>query len=116
MMLNESNMNDLDGIKIRPAMGLNGADDLFGMYWVWRILLDNLASVGYDSNSLYVATYDWRIPYMFLETRDKYLTRLKNEIEMRYELFGEKVIVIGHSMGANLARFFFNWVESPKAR
>src|SRR4051794_23884983 len=45
----------------------------------WRFL-----DIGYDSNNLFMASYDWRLSFKGLEQRDKYFTKLKNMIELAH--------------------------------
>jgi phospholipid:diacylglycerol acyltransferase len=28
-------------------------------YWIWQKIVENLATLGYDSNSMDMAAYDW---------------------------------------------------------
>jgi Lecithin:cholesterol acyltransferase len=44
-------------------------------------IVENLAAVGYDTNLLSLAAYDWRLSYYNLEVRDGYFSRLKTTIE-----------------------------------
>ena len=60
---------------------------------------------------MYVACYDWRLSYKNLERRDRYFTRLKHEIELLVKHNDEKVVLVGHSMGATLSFYFLNWCE-----
>lgn len=43
--------------------------------------------------------YDWRLPLPALETRDKYFTEVKEEIEKLHKNTGLPVVVVCHSMG-----------------
>ena len=50
-----------------------------------------------------------------LEARDRYFTRLQREIEDLVAAHqGEKVVVLSHSMGANVWVYFMQWVSSPQ--
>lgn len=49
------------GVRVRPAMSLEAADSLFPGFWIWGKLISNLARVGYDSNNMFMAAYDWRL-------------------------------------------------------
>jgi hypothetical protein len=40
-------------------------------YNLWGKLIHNLADVGYDESSMYLAAYDWRLPLGELELRDR---------------------------------------------
>ena len=85
--------------------------------WVWAPLLDNLMAIGYDSNMIYFANYDWRLSRMRLEERDGFWSRTKFEIELRVKMSGQKAVLMGHSMGSNMIFYFLQWVTSnhPKA-
>jgi phospholipid:diacylglycerol acyltransferase len=63
-------------------------------------VIENLAEVGYDESMMYMASYDWRLPFKFLEERDHYFTRLKTNIEFLQQTNNQKVVIITHSMGA----------------
>eukprot|EP01084_Bolivina_argentea_P133431 235486_1 len=112
MMLNESTGLDPNGIKIRAIEGATGADYLFPGFWVWALVLDNLVTIGYDTNQIYFANFDWRVSPNKLNIRDAYWDRCKFEIELRVKLTGEKAVLIGHSMGANMIMYFLQWVTS----
>ena len=112
MMLNETTGLDPDGIKLRPIAGARGADYLFPGYWVWALLLDNLVFLGYDTNMIYFANYDWRVSPHKINIRDAHWLRVKSEIEIRVQLSGERAILIGHSMGSNMIQYFLQWVVS----
>jgi len=82
MKLKLENGLDPDGIKLRPAVGLEAADYLFPGYWVWGKIIENLGIIGYDNNDIYMASYDWRLSVNNLEVRDYYFTKLKFNIEL----------------------------------
>jgi len=103
---------DPPGIKLRAAMGLEAADFLIANYWVWSKIIDNLAYIGYDTNNLHFASYDWRLSYVNMEKRDHYFTKLKTWIELSRNITNRKVSVISHSMGSNVFFYFLKWVES----
>ncbi|GAB5591379.1 phospholipid:diacylglycerol acyltransferase [Umbelopsis nana] len=105
---------DPDGIKLRAAQGLDAADYFVTGYWVWAKIIENLAAIGYDSNMMYLASYDWRLSYSNLEVRDNFFTKLKIQIELNMKLHGKKTVVMAHSMGATLFPYFLKWAESPK--
>ncbi|CEG44972.1 phospholipid-diacylglycerol acyltransferase plh1 [Plasmopara halstedii] len=113
MMLNRSSGMDPNGIKLRAAKGLEAADYLIGGFWVWGKLVENLAEIGYDSNNLYMAAYDWRLMPHLLEERDGYFTKLKYTIEMaRVSGSGRKVMLVTHSYATLVILHFLKWVES----
>ncbi|KAJ8537298.1 hypothetical protein ON010_g13298 [Phytophthora cinnamomi] len=113
MMLNRSSGMDPDGIKLRAAKGLEAADYLIGGFWVWGKMVENLAEIGYDSNNLYMAAYDWRLMPHLLEERDGYFTKLKYTIEMaKMSAHGRKVMLVTHSYATQVFFHFLKWVES----
>eukprot|EP01117_Protostelium_nocturnum_P013287 TRINITY_DN4943_c0_g1_i1.p1 TRINITY_DN4943_c0_g1~~TRINITY_DN4943_c0_g1_i1.p1 ORF type:complete len:723 (-),score=239.02 TRINITY_DN4943_c0_g1_i1:50-2176(-) len=113
--LNHTTFMDPEGIKIRSANGLGAADYFLGDFWVWGKVIENLADVGYDESNMIMASYDWRLPFEYLETRDNYFTRLKSHIELlKSTNGGKKVAIIGHSMGSLIMVYFNKWVESDK--
>jgi len=58
---------DPPGIKVRAAEGLDAASYFITGYWIWSKIIENLAAIGYDTNTLYMASYDWRLSYGNLE-------------------------------------------------
>ncbi|KAG2454537.1 hypothetical protein HYH02_000382 [Chlamydomonas schloesseri] len=106
---------DPEGIKLRAALGLEAVDYFIQGYWVWGKLVEALADVGYDSNTLVSMPYDWRLAVPMLEERDGYYTRLRRTIEQLVELTGERVVVTSHSYGENVFRAFMHWVEAAAA-
>ncbi|RLN87065.1 hypothetical protein BBJ28_00022028 [Nothophytophthora sp. Chile5] len=115
MMLNRSTGMDPEGIKLRAAKGLEAADYLIGGFWVWGKMVENLAEIGYDSNNLFMAAYDWRLMPHLLEERDGYFTKLKHTIEMARESSdGRKVMLVTHSYATQVFLYFLKWVESDQ--
>lgn len=90
---------DPPGIRLRAAQGLDAADYFIGGYWIWGKIIENLAALGYDSNSMQLAAYDWRLAYGDLEKRDQYFSRLKGQIELAVKTADKKAVIVGHSMG-----------------
>ncbi|KAI8994358.1 Lecithin:cholesterol acyltransferase-domain-containing protein [Gaertneriomyces semiglobifer] len=122
MKLDEETGLDPPGVKLRAAQGLDAADYLFPGYWVWARIIANLASIGYDSNSMHLAAYDWRLSFRHLETRDLYFTKLRSTIELSYKharvLAGSavdeevgKAVIISHSMGSSVFLHFLGWIR-----
>ena len=101
---------DREGQAVRAALGWAGADYFAPGYWLWSKLLSNAAALGYDRSTMHVACYDWRLSFRNLERRDQFLTRLKAEVEILAAAH-DKVVVVGHSMGATLVTFFLSWCE-----
>ncbi|CAM9295481.1 unnamed protein product, partial [Phaeothamnion confervicola] len=105
---------DPPNIKLRAAQGLEAADFVIGAYWVSRsqISKNNLADIGYTSTEMFLASYDWRLAPSLLESRDRYMTRLMRHIELEYEASGRPVVILAHSYGSTVVKYFLNWVES----
>ncbi|KAJ0657245.1 putative transferase [Helianthus annuus] len=105
---------DPPGIRVRPIPGLVGADYFAPGYFVWAVLIENLAHIGYEGKNMYMASYDWRLSFQNTEIRDQTLSRLKANIELMYATNGnKKVVVLPHSMGVNFFIHFLKWVEAP---
>ena len=111
IMLDKKTGLDPPGVKLRAAQGFDAADFFITGYWIWNKILENLATIGYDPTNAYTAAYDWRLTYMNLEVRDQYFTRLKNYIEVAKKTSGKKATLVSHSMGGQVAFYFFKWVE-----
>lgn len=112
IMLDKKTGLDPPGLKLRAAQGFDATDFFITGYWIWSKIFENLASLGYDPTNAFTAAYDWRLSYENLEVRDQYFTRLKNHIEMAHGLSGKKVVLASHSMGSQVAFYFFHWVAA----
>lgn len=112
LKLNSSTGGDPEGIKLRPAQGLEAADFILPGFWVWARIIENLAEIGYDHNNLQMAAYDWRLDIVQLEQRDHYFSRLKMQIELLVKTRGQKVVILSHSLGGIIWLYFQKWVES----
>jgi phospholipid:diacylglycerol acyltransferase len=66
---------------------------------VWAKVIENLAGIGYDTNNMHFASFDWRLSYSNIERRDKYFSHLKNVIEQSKMDSGLKSVIVTHSMG-----------------
>ncbi|KAL9252195.1 putative phospholipid:diacylglycerol acyltransferase 2 [Drosera capensis] len=105
---------DPPGIRVRAVPGLVAADYFAPGYFVWAVLIENLAKIGYEEKNMHMAAYDWRLSFQNTEVRDNSLSRLKSKIELMYISNGKnKVVVVPHSMGVNYFLHFLKWVESP---
>ncbi|XP_015873505.3 putative phospholipid:diacylglycerol acyltransferase 2 [Ziziphus jujuba] len=105
---------DPPGIRVRAVPGLVAADYFAPGYFVWAVLIENLAKIGYEGKNLHMAAYDWRLSFQNTEIRDHALSRLKSKIELMYVTNGyKKVVVVPHSMGVIYFLHFMKWVESP---
>lgn len=76
-------------------------------YWIWAKIIENLAFIGYDNNNMYLASYDWRLSFTNLQTRDKYFSKLQSIIETSKKTREVPAVIVTHSMG----KFFFFDVE-----
>ncbi|XP_023744465.1 phospholipid:diacylglycerol acyltransferase 1 [Lactuca sativa] len=113
MSLDNETGLDPPGIRVRPVSGLVAADYFAAGYFVWAVLIANLARIGYEEKNMYMAAYDWRLSFQNTEVRDQTLSRMKSNIELMVATTGEKVVVIPHSMGALYFLHFMKWVEAP---
>ena len=114
IMLDKVTGLDPPDIKLRAVQGFDATDFFITGYWIWNKIIENLASIGYDSTNSFTAAYDWRLSYPNLEVRDHYFTRLKSYIEMAVQVKEKKVILTSHSMGSQVAFYFFHWVASDQ--
>lgn len=103
---------DPPNYKLRAAQGFEAADFFMAGYWLWNKVLQNLGAIGYESNKMVTAAYDWRLSYLDLEVRDRYFTKLKMQIELQLEQTGEKSVLVGHSMGSQVVFYFLKWIEA----
>ncbi|VFQ96463.1 unnamed protein product [Cuscuta campestris] len=114
MSLNNESGLDPPGIRIRPVSGLVVADYFAPGYFVWAVLIANLARIGYEEKNMYMASYDWRISFQNTEMRDQTSSRMKSNIENLVDISGgKKVVVVPHSMGVLYFLHFMKWVEAP---
>ena len=58
---------DPPGIRVRAVPGLVAADYFAPGYFVWAVLIENLARIGYEGKNLYMAAYDWRLSFQNTE-------------------------------------------------
>ena len=116
MRLDGRTGSDPESVRLRAVRGLEGVDWFLPGYFVWGKVIEELSELGYDSNTLHSAAYDWRLSPTMLERRDGYFTRLKSVIETLYSVHGERVALLAHSYGDTISRYFFEWVETPVAK
>ncbi|XP_006357470.1 phospholipid:diacylglycerol acyltransferase 1-like [Solanum tuberosum] len=110
---NESGL-DPPGIRVRPVAGLVAADYFAPGYFVWAVLIANLARIGYEEKTMYMAAYDWRLSIQNTEVRDQTLSQIKSNIELMVATNGgNKAVIVPHSMGAIYFLYFMKWVEAP---
>ncbi|KAI3463237.1 hypothetical protein Pfo_019900 [Paulownia fortunei] len=114
MSLDNETGLDPPGIRVRPVTGLVAADYFAPGYFVWAVLIANLAQIGYEEKTMYMASYDWRLSFQNTEVRDQTLSRIKSNIELMVSTNGgNKAVIIPHSMGVLYFLHFMKWVEAP---
>ncbi|GLT55998.1 hypothetical protein SLA2020_290730 [Shorea laevis] len=114
MSLDNETGLDPCGIRVRPVAGLVAADYFAPGYFVWAVLIANLARIGYEEKTMYMAAYDWRLSFQNTEVRDQTLSQIKSNIELMVATNGGKrAVVIPHSMGVLYFLHFMKWVEAP---
>ncbi|KAI8367957.1 Lecithin:cholesterol acyltransferase-domain-containing protein [Choanephora cucurbitarum] len=105
---------DPSDYKVRAVHGVEAADYFITGYWVWAKVIENLATIGYDTNNMHFASYDWRLSFSNLEVRDLYYSHLKSTIELSKRSSGHKSVIVAHSMGSTMFPYFLKWVESEQ--
>lgn len=114
MSLDNETGLDPSGVRVRPVSGLVAADYFTMGYFVWAVLIENMARIGYEEKNMHMAAYDWRLSFQNTEVRDQTLSRLKSTIELMVKTNdGRKVVAIPHSMGVLYFLHFMKWVEAP---
>jgi hypothetical protein len=58
---------DPPGIRLRAVPGLVAADYFAPGYFVWAVLIENLAKIGYEGKNMHMAAYDWRLSFQNTE-------------------------------------------------
>eukprot|EP00571_Detonula_confervacea_P007179 CAMPEP_0172326538 /NCGR_PEP_ID=MMETSP1058-20130122/56850_1 /TAXON_ID=83371 /ORGANISM="Detonula confervacea, Strain CCMP 353" /LENGTH=1134 /DNA_ID=CAMNT_0013043351 /DNA_START=117 /DNA_END=3521 /DNA_ORIENTATION=+ len=111
------------GCKLRPDEGLDAISSLAPgslssnlfvggtntVYsWLIHWLADNL---GYDVTSIVALPYDWRLSPDKMEARDGFLTMTRKKIEAAVESNGRPGIMVAHSMGNSVFRYFLEWLR-----
>ncbi|XP_077235902.1 lecithin:cholesterol acyltransferase family protein [Tasmannia lanceolata] len=114
MSLDNETGLDPPGIRVRAVPGLVAADYFAPGYFVWAVLIENLARIGYEGKNMHMTAYDWRLSFQNTEVRDQALSRLKSKIELMVRTNdNKKVVVVPHSMGVLYFLHFLKWVEAP---
>ncbi|XP_021716505.1 phospholipid:diacylglycerol acyltransferase 1-like isoform X1 [Chenopodium quinoa] len=114
MSLNNETGLDPIGIRVRSVPGLVAADYFAPGYFVWAVLIANLARIGYEEKNMHMASYDWRLSFQHTEVRDHTLSRMKSTIELMVATNGgKKAVIVPHSMGVLYFLHFMKWVEAP---
>ena len=121
--LNQSDSVDGGGCKLRSDEGLDAISSLSvgGLQsqlligrtntvysWLIQWLSDNL---GYDVGSIIGFPYDWRLSPDKMEERDGFFTFMRRRIETAVETNGEPGILVAHSMGNMIFRYFLSWLK-----
>ncbi|KAL1406370.1 phospholipid:diacylglycerol acyltransferase [Vanrija albida] len=101
---------DPPGHKVRAAQGIDAASEFIQGFWIWQKVVQNLATIGYDTNTMDMAAYDWRLSFYNLEIRDAFLSRLKSRIELLKRRTGKKIVLASHSLASDTCSF--KWVEA----
>lgn len=112
LMLDPETGLDPPHFRLRAAQGFEAADFFMAGYWIWNKVIQNLGAIDYSPDEMFTAAYDWRLAYLDLEIRDRYFTKLKQQVELTYGLSGEKVCLVGHSMGSQIIFYFLKWAEA----
>jgi hypothetical protein len=121
---NQSDADDISsGCKLRPDEGLDAISSLSpggigsqllvgGTNTVYAWLIQWIAeNLGYDVGNIIGLPYDWRLSPDKLEERDGFLTLTRRRIEAAVQSNGEPGIMICHSMGNVVFRYFLQWLK-----
>ncbi|KAJ8639173.1 hypothetical protein MRB53_015867 [Persea americana] len=117
MILDPYNQTDHPECKSRPDSGLSAITELDPGYItgplssVWKEWLKWCIEFGIEANAILAAPYDWRLSASMLEERDLYFHQLKLTFETALKLRGGPSLVIAHSMGNNVFRYFLEWLK-----
>ncbi len=112
VMLDPATGLDPEGVRVRVVEGMAAVDFLMGLYWVWSPMIESLADIGYDTNSMASMAYDWRLSFHNLEERDGYFTSVKEKVESMVRRRGKRATLIAHSMGCLVSFYFLNWARA----
>eukprot|EP01097_Dermamoeba_algensis_P008728 TRINITY_DN5910_c0_g1_i1.p1 TRINITY_DN5910_c0_g1~~TRINITY_DN5910_c0_g1_i1.p1 ORF type:complete len:524 (+),score=100.61 TRINITY_DN5910_c0_g1_i1:340-1911(+) len=124
MKLEPFNQTDVE-CKLRTAEGLDAICEIApalkdSSLQTWRSLIQHLIqTLSFDPNYLLAFPYDFRLPPRFLQLRDNYFYTMMKRIEIANEFtfdtsLGEGVVVIAHSTGNNVFRYFLEWLKYEK--
>lgn len=72
MSLDNETGLDPPGVRVRPVSGLVAADYFAAGYFVWAVLIANLARIGYEEKNMYMAAYDWRLSFQNTEVNPQF--------------------------------------------
>ncbi|TMW65821.1 hypothetical protein Poli38472_003586 [Pythium oligandrum] len=126
-MVNQSEV----ACKLRAAEGLSAISELDPgivtgpLSTIWRGLIQDLVDQFHlGPDEIVVAPYDWRLPPARLQSRDKFFLKLKAQIEHTVIMHQQRhpdqpaagLVVIAHSMGNNVFRYFLSWLRHEVGR
>ncbi|WCJ38267.1 phospholipid sterol acyl transferase 1 [Euphorbia peplus] len=117
MLLDPYNQTDHPECKSRPDDGLSAITELDPGYItgplssVWKEWIKWCVEFGIEANAIIAVPYDWRLSPSMLEERDLYFHRLKLTFETAHKLRGGPSVVLAHSLGNNVFRYFLEWLK-----
>ncbi|CAI9293380.1 unnamed protein product [Lactuca saligna] len=112
MSLDNKTGMDLSGILVKPVSRLLAADYFAPGYFVWAVLIANLARVGYEEKNMSMVAYEWRLSFQNTERPIIEQDQEKYRTNGCYKWW-DKAGVIPHSMGVSYFLHFMKWVEVP---
>ncbi|KAJ0400288.1 hypothetical protein P43SY_006128 [Pythium insidiosum] len=124
MRLDQRSQADAE-CRLRAAEGLAAISELDPglvtgpLSTIWRGLTTHLVEhFALEPSEIVVATYDWRLPPSRLQERDQFFLSLKQKIEhaVATHASGGGLVVIAHSMGNNVFRYFLAWLRHEVGR
>lgn len=99
-----SSLSPGDGIPTKLLVG--GTNTVYA--WLVQWLAENL---GYDVGHLIGLPYDWRLSPDKMESRDGFLTHTRKRIEAAVHHANRPGILVAHSMGNVIFRYFLSWLQ-----
>ncbi|XP_015579288.2 phospholipid--sterol O-acyltransferase isoform X3 [Ricinus communis] len=122
MLLDPYNQTDHPECKSRPDSGLSAITELDPGYItvffnigplssVWKDWVKWCIELGIEANAIIAVPYDWRLSPSMLEERDLYFHKLKLTFETTLKLRGGPSIVLAHSLGNHVFRYFLEWLK-----
>ncbi|EQC30059.1 hypothetical protein SDRG_12334 [Saprolegnia diclina VS20] len=118
MKLHTRNQSDI-ACKLRAGDGISAITELAPglvtgpLSVVWRHVIETLTGhFDMGPHQLMVAAYDWRLPPSMLQERDHFFYTMLKRIEDAVHLHQSRgVVIIAHSLGNNVLRYFLAWVK-----
>ncbi|OQR90421.1 hypothetical protein ACHHYP_05520 [Achlya hypogyna] len=118
MKLHVRNQSDV-ACKLRAGDGISAITELAPglvtgpLSVVWRHVIETLTDhFDMGPHQLMVAAYDWRLPPSMLQERDHFFYTMLKRIEDAVHLHQSRgVVVIAHSLGNNVLRYFLAWAR-----